>query len=57
MTTEEQHRLRKVPGGLINHLIDTCPNCGVFNLWTKTQTINGKSYYWQECLSCGHKEL
>ena len=56
MTTQEQHKMRKVPGGLINHLITTCPSCGVNNFWTKYQEINGETYYWQQCASCGYKE-
>jgi hypothetical protein len=54
--TEEQHKLRKVPGGLINHLIDLCPKCGEFNFWTKYQEIQGEMYYFQHCNSCGYEE-
>jgi ribosomal protein S27AE len=55
-TTEEQHKLRKVPGGQINSLVTLCPNCGVNNFWTKYREIKGETYYWQECKSCGYKE-
>jgi predicted nucleic-acid-binding Zn-ribbon protein len=56
MTTEAQHAVRRNLGQ-IGHLIDVCPKCGVNNLWTKTETINGESYYYQLCASCGHLEL
>jgi hypothetical protein len=56
MTTEQQHRARNNPGQ-INHIVTYCPACGVNNLWTKVERINGEDYYYQLCRSCGHKEL
>jgi ribosomal protein S27AE len=55
-TTEEQHKLRKTPGGAINHLVTECPKCHVNNFWAKSKEINGETYYWQECASCGYSE-
>ena len=55
MITEEQH-LRRRNLGQIGHLVTVCPSCGVNNLWTKYQQIQGETYYWQECASCGYKE-
>jgi ribosomal protein S27AE len=54
--TEEQHRLRKVPGGSINHLVTRCPKCGVNNFWTHYREIQGEMYYWQTCSSCEYTE-
>jgi hypothetical protein len=55
-TTEQEYRLRKHPSN-IRHMVTICPNCGINNFWTKTETINGVAYYWQECASCGLKEI
>jgi len=54
--SEEQHRVRRNLGQ-IGHLVTVCPECGVNNLWTKSETINGETYYYQLCASCEYKQL